>query len=126
MTLAIFAALAGMLFAPTPYPFHQGQLCRAAVSLMLSVPVQNIRLTDYVQGVSHVALISEENQPTWALKCRLSGNKIAWSADIQRWGDKRWWDNRLTYGVFGQTLTVTEHWPNSDTTKSASFTPYDL
>lgn len=74
-----------------------GQVCRAAISMLMGRDVKTIGVESYSGSpknrVVHVSYVRESDNKQWFQKCKLEGNSVIWASDMPDEGYHRWRNN---------------------------------
>lgn len=111
---------------PLPADFNAGLVCRAAISVVMYTDFDIIKADSVENDIAHVHYNRTSDNKLWKNKCKFTSDRVVWAADDipdPRWRDLKE-DGYITYKIDGQSLSVTEHYPDgSSNTKGFSYQP---
>jgi hypothetical protein len=101
-----------------------GQICKAASAAMFGRDHKIMKLDKVESGIAYVHYIRQDDDTSWAIKCKLIGDQVMWASDNPdssgRWRNDPA-DDVVKYSIDGNKITITEIY--SDGSRSSNSYP---
>lgn len=100
--------------------FTGERICKAAIGTIMGRHPKIVKVTNSKDGIVYLNYVRPDDKSKWAFRCRLDGSRVIWASDPGRWRtDPR--DEKVSYKIEGDTLTVTENYSNGTVATQESF-----
>lgn len=91
-------------------------ICKAGIAKIMGRDPKTMQILKNEAGVIHLQYVRKNDGSLWAYRCRVEGSQIVWASDSGRWRDHPL-DEKITYAVAGDVVTVKETFTNGDSTQ---------
>lgn len=97
-------------------------ICKAGIAKIMGRDPKIIKVLRNEDGIVHLQYIRMNDGSLWSNRCRVEGSRIIWASDTGRWRDDPR-DEKVTFTVATDTVTVKETFADGSTTQQAFKAP---
>lgn len=93
-------------------------ICKAGIAKIMGRDPKTMKVLRNEGGMVHLQYVRTNDGSLWSYRCRVDGSRIMWASDTGRWRDDPR-DEKLTYAVTADTVTVKETFTDGSSTQQA-------
>lgn len=93
-------------------------ICKAGIAKIMGRDPKTMKVLRNEGGIVNLQYVRTNDGSHWSYRCRLDGSRIMWASDTGRWRDDPR-DEKVTYAVTADTVTVKEAFTDGSSTQQA-------